>query len=115
METNKLSCGCVVEEESIRTFCKTHTDEQPTLGDPLDIFLNLKYLPIANAESKLETFFEFDFFNDGKKPVQLRLTTRSVKDNPESIGVQELKTIKIRPGGFVKLWDYENHYQLLVE
>ena len=98
----KLTCGCIIDDWSVGIFCDDHLNNQCKEGDPLHKFF-------------ATNFVSFKFFNDGKKPVHIRLTPMSHQDNPRDIQPLEMKEIKIRPQGFMKLWDYENFYSLLVD
>ena len=60
-------------------------------------------------------YIGFDFFNDTNEKIAVRTTPRSSNLNPVVIDSQESKRIFIRPGGFLKLWNYGLYYALLVE
>jgi len=55
-----------------------------------------------------------DFFNDSRKPINIRTTPWTHAKNPEVILPLESKKIYIQQG-FLKLWDNGDHFQLLVE
>jgi len=60
-------------------------------------------------------FIPFGFLNDGHKEMTIRKTQLSYHANPDKIQPQDYKVLYVRPGGFIKLWDYEDSYHLLVE
>lgn len=100
-----LECGCTILNGKVGKHCLSHYKDQPVEGDPLWTWLknrNVKAVP-------------FLFFNDGKKDILVKTTSRSSHENPERIKQKELKTLHIKPRGYMKLWDYEDSYHLLVE
>ena len=108
-----LTCGCIVDGDSIGIFCDDHTHNQCKEGDPLYKFLATKEIDEDKAPDT--NFVSINFINDGKKPMHIRLVPTSHQDNPSDIKPLEMKELKIRPQGFMKLWDYENFYSLLVD
>lgn len=105
-----LNCGCLVKDNKLVSPCGFHYENQPVEGDPL-------YKHLANRQVELpdlEKFTEFEFLNDGKKPVYIRVTSQSSPNNPIKVEKLEMKKLYIKQKGFLKLWDYEDSYHLLV-
>ena len=63
-------------------------------------------------------FIPFSYFNDTKHDIIVRKTPLSYPGNTDVIKPLQFVTLYLRPGGFMKLWDYtesSGHYHLLVE
>lgn len=106
-----LDCGCIFEGFQLESPCGFHYENQPKINDPLDKHLKLCNIKLTGEPQK---FTEFEFLNDGKKPVHVRTTTESSPNNPRIIERLEMKKLYIKQKGFLKLWDYEKYYHILV-
>lgn len=67
------------------------------------------------AEPLSVLFVSMNFFNDTGKEVKIIRTINSYIGNPESVQPLEQVAVFVRPGGFIKLWDYGKYFHLLVE
>lgn len=77
--------------------------------------------PKLTVDSLIEQqkgYFPFQFMNDTKHDIIVRQTSWSCPLNPGTVKPLELKVLWLKPGGFVKLWDYTKllgHFHLMVE
>jgi len=72
---------------------------------------------VEKEEEIKAEFFPFEYLNDTKHDIIVRQTPTSYPNNPGVIKPLQLVKLYIRPGGFMKLWDYTDtlgHYHLLV-
>lgn len=116
----ELQCGCTVLNYKIFGYCPHHYDNQPKFGDPLNTWMRETAEKEFNEKLGLtrptkDQVTEFDFFNDTKKSIHVRIVPTSYEKNPEVIFPLEIKKLYVRPNGFMKLWDCGDKFVLLVD